>query len=114
MYESPIEIITRQLQEQLDLDIMNETIKACQEYGIIVNPEELKKALAYDRNQYDAGYRDAEQRYKRQQGAWVTFENTQIVTCSLCGSPEANPRYYCGNCGACMIAEEEEDDKEWT
>lgn len=54
MYESPIEIIYGQLQTQLDGDIF----RAVQKADILVNKEELTKALQYDRDQYDKGYAD--------------------------------------------------------
>ena len=54
MYESPIEIIYGQLQTQLDGDIF----RAVQKAGILVNKEELTKALQYDREQYVKGRRD--------------------------------------------------------
>ena len=55
MYESPIEIIQTQMQMQMDEGIL----KAIQGVGIDVNKEELIKALAYDREQYSKGYKDA-------------------------------------------------------
>lgn len=54
MYESPIEIIYGQLQTQLDGDIF----RAVQKADILVNKEELTKALQYDRDQYAKGRRD--------------------------------------------------------
>ena len=55
MYKSPVEIIYGQMQQQMDGDIL----RAVQNYGITVDKEELIKALAYDRNQYDKGFQDA-------------------------------------------------------
>jgi len=54
MYESPIELITGQIKEQIDNDI----VKAVQSYGINVNKRELLMALQYDRQQYEQGYAD--------------------------------------------------------
>ena len=59
MYESPIEIIYGQLQTQLDGDIF----RAVQKAGILVNKEELTKALQYDRDQYAKGRRDGIREY---------------------------------------------------
>ena len=50
-YNSPIEIIQKEIATQLDDKIM----KCIQEYGIDVNKEELIKALNYDRDQFEAG-----------------------------------------------------------
>jgi hypothetical protein len=55
MYKSPIEVIYGPMQTQIEGDVF----RAVQSYGITVDKDELIKALAYDRNQYDAGYRDA-------------------------------------------------------
>ena len=54
MYEAPIEIIQKQMQMQMD----GEILKAVQGVGIDVNKEEFIKALAYDREQYSKGYKD--------------------------------------------------------
>lgn len=55
MYKSPIEVVCGQLQTKFEGDV----VKAVQSYNINVDKDELIKALAYDRDQYDAGYRDA-------------------------------------------------------
>lgn len=55
MYKSPIEIIQGQLQVQLEGTIM----KAVQQQDVIVEKEELIRALQYDRDQYEKGYADA-------------------------------------------------------
>jgi hypothetical protein len=54
MYESPITLITTELQMKME----NDTLQAVQRYGIDVDKDELMKALNYDRGQYDKGYRD--------------------------------------------------------
>ena len=54
MYESPINIIISKLCTKLESDC----IKSVQSYGFDVDKEELAKALNYDRNQYEKGYKD--------------------------------------------------------
>lgn len=54
MYKNIIETMTTELNFQYENGIM----KAVQDVGVIVDKEELVKALMYDRNQYDEGYRD--------------------------------------------------------
>ena len=54
MYEPPIEIIYKDMQTKVE----NNVFAAVQEYGIAVDKEELIKALQYDRDQYERGYRD--------------------------------------------------------
>lgn len=56
-YKSPIEII-QGIQEKLNYDFENKVHKAVMECNINVNKDELFKALKYDREQYDKGYRD--------------------------------------------------------
>lgn len=57
-YESPITMYT----ERIVKDIMEKQdgylMECVREVGFDVNKEELAKALAYDRDQYDKGYHD--------------------------------------------------------
>ena len=53
-YESPIKIISDELKTKMEGDVMT----MIQSYGITVDKEALVKALEYDRNQYEEGYRD--------------------------------------------------------
>lgn len=54
MYKSPIEIISG----GLHVDIDGEIIKAVHKYDIAVDKDELIRALRYDREQYEKGFRD--------------------------------------------------------
>lgn len=58
MYESPIEVFTRKIVQDIEERINGEIIKECVRVGVNVNKDELIKALAYDRRQYDCGYAD--------------------------------------------------------
>ena len=61
MYESPIEVIARDISEKLNTEMENKIIYEIErQTEIKVNKEELIKALNYNRNQYDKGYADAE------------------------------------------------------
>jgi len=53
-YESPIGLMV----EDIENKIIGEVVKCTQNMRIYVNRTELLKALAYDRGQYDKGYRD--------------------------------------------------------
>lgn len=55
MYESPIKLFETEMRMQLEGDVM----KAVQNVGITVDKEELLRALQYDREQYQKGYKDA-------------------------------------------------------
>lgn len=56
MYKSPVEIVQEQLKTQLDNKIL---FRVTQEIGINIDKDELLKALAYDRQQYEKGYNKA-------------------------------------------------------
>lgn len=67
MYQSPIEIITKQMRTQFEDNVF----KAIQDYGIVVDKEELIKALQYDRNQYEKGFADGMLARKDE---WISVE----------------------------------------
>ena len=56
-YKSPIELIQQQTRYQIDECIL----KAVMNVGVNVDKEELIKALAYDRGQYQIGYDDRDE-----------------------------------------------------
>lgn len=58
MYESPIEVFATELQTSFAEAVEADIVNVVQRYGINVNKEELIKALDYDRQQYEEGYRD--------------------------------------------------------
>ena len=57
-YKSPITRIMRDIQTQIIQDGENQVFQAVQNCDVIVNREELIKALQYDRGQYEKGYKD--------------------------------------------------------
>ena len=82
-YRSPIDIITH----AMDTKIENEMLTAVQKIGVNVDKDELIKALAYDRGQYQKGYND---------------RDSEIIRCKDCQHrPIANdvdlefPDYVC-------------------
>lgn len=56
MYKSSVEIAREQIKTQIDNEIL---FRATQEIGINIDKDELLKALAYDRQQYEKGYNKA-------------------------------------------------------
>ena len=64
-YQSPIEVIQTQMRNVIE----GEIYKAVMGVGVTVDKDELMKALAYDRNQYQKGYKD---------------RDDQIVRCKNC------------------------------
>lgn len=68
MYESPIEIIY----DDIKMHFENEILNAIQHYDIQVDKDELIRALRYDRDQYEKGFKDgAEQKAK-----WIPINET--------------------------------------
>lgn len=66
MYESPIMMYSSPVEEGIQKIISEENRKQeklirekCYKIGVDVNKEELLKALAYDRHQYQTGYADS-------------------------------------------------------
>ena len=61
MYKSPIEILTTDIYTQIMKQEEQEIYKAVVNTGVVVDKEELLRALKYDRMQYSAGFRDGKQ-----------------------------------------------------
>ena len=72
MYESPIEIIYKNFEESFE----NGIIKAIQKAEIIVDKEELIKALQYDRDSYRRGYKDGVDyaNAEEKKGEWISVK----------------------------------------
>lgn len=115
MYESPIELITTEIATRMEDDILRCTTNVIQKYGININEEELKRALAYDRAQYNAGFMDGKKAYDHGTGTWESFhndiKNIWIHKCSHCEETfetETSPQVwteeylFCHRCGARM------------
>ena len=60
-YQSPIEVIQTQMRNQIKGNIY----KAVMNVGVNVDKEELLKALQYDREQYQKGYKDRDDQIVR-------------------------------------------------
>lgn len=68
MYESPIRLLVQQLETSIREQQEKQVFEAVQKCGVDVDRDELIKALAYDRDQYDKGYTDG----RRRCGKFVT------------------------------------------
>lgn len=80
MWKSPVDVIMGEMQTQIEGDVF----KAIQNVGIDVDKEELIKALQYDRNQYEKGYKDAIDEFvsrleKHTQENWINFQEYGIT-----------------------------------
>lgn len=88
MYESPIEII----QKDIVMKQENDIYKAILEQGIVVDKEELIRALQYDRGQYEKGFADGKAAVEADIAKqWEAFKNMigvsdspEIVRCKDC------------------------------
>ena len=60
-YKSPIEIIQTQMQTHVEDTIYQSVMKV----GVTVDKDELLKAMAYDRQQYQKGYADRDREIVR-------------------------------------------------
>lgn len=58
MYNSPIELISNAITQELNKQTDEAVYRAVQRIGVNVNKDELIKALSYDRQQYQKGYAD--------------------------------------------------------
>ena len=97
-YESPIRIIASQVEMKME----NDVLQAIQRYDIQVDKDELIKALNYDRQQYEKGYRDGQA--NPPQAEWVDeFECYESLyhKCSHCHFSilRAAHESFCSHCG---------------
>lgn len=70
MYESPIRLLVQQLETNIREQQDKQIFEAIQKFGVDVDRDELIKALAYDRDQYDKGYADGRADAQR----WISVE----------------------------------------
>ena len=58
MYESPVHLIFQDVETQMNQEIERTVINVVRKFDVDVDKDELIKALNYDRNQYNKGYKD--------------------------------------------------------
>lgn len=102
MYESPITLING----AFHLNLEDGVYKAVRQTGVVVDKDELIKALKYDRGQYEKGYADA--KAERKKGKWIDARDfCDEFVCSNCQLTSKNLYNYCPFCGADMREEED-------
>lgn len=103
MYESPIQVIYKDVEWQLEANI----VSAMQKVEVIVDREELIKALTYDRDQYEKGYEDGRKAAERKRSFWEVrqYGTSAYTVCHNCGNGGSGR--YCWYCGAFMDNAEE-------
>lgn len=89
MYESPVELITKNVEhkitQQTDDFIMSEIT---QQLSVRVDRDELIKAMKYDRQQYDKGFKDASKILRDICSCgrdWKSSSSYDYVFCPYCG-----------------------------
>lgn len=106
-YEPPITLYMNEIQTQIE----DNCLKAVQSYGFNVDKDELKKALDYDRGQFDKGYVNgylkAKRTYERLHGEWLVTERG--YECNKCREVHLSDYPFCHMCGADMRKESEHD-----
>jgi len=93
MYEPPIRVDffnlepqIRSFTEKINEGYENRIVATIQEkINVQVNKEELIKALAYDRDQYNKGYKDAKFTFYKK-GHWEPIPCADRYRCSCCKS----------------------------
>ena len=123
-YISPIELIQDDPLAHLTQRILDKTDEVIYQTvlntGVNVDKDELVKALQYDRQQYEQGYKDgyyAGKEDSRKHGQWIIARELDDIMwgnmlggmsdykweCSICGCPStSNNHRYCSQCGAWM------------
>lgn len=87
MYNSPIKILYGSTQRGIEDDVF----KAILSYGIQVDKDELIRALAYDRDQYNRGFNDG-----------IMAAADELVRCKDCKHWEDGWLGYCTKCHVAM------------
>ena len=92
MYESPIKLYTM----EPIIDWEDEIYKQILKYNIVVDKEELLRALRYDREQYNKGYKDA---LLERVSDWTISPFDGKLMCAHCYEPTNEKTFYCSYCG---------------
>ena len=93
MYESPINLIMQDIERQIVQEQEKTIINAIEKCDVVVNKDELIKALNYDRNQYSKGYKD---------GVNDVLDKIRGKIENHCGLTKENHCRYCSYCNSLM------------
>lgn len=63
-YESPINLVQQLVHTDVTENVDKQVYTAIQQVGVVVNKDELIKAINYDRNQYETGYKNGYEKAK--------------------------------------------------
>lgn len=105
-YDPPINFA-----HSIDYHLENNVYKAILNVGVVVDKDELLKALDYDRGQYEKGYKDGYHKGcvdcckctvpVRHNGYWMPHRGDDYK-CSNCGFENDHTPLYCEKCGTIM------------
>lgn len=115
MYDSPIHIyeqpftanyneIVKKMVEEQENQRVDYIMEEVRKIGIVVDKDELIKALQYDRQQYEKGYFDGK---REKESVWY-FDEDNKIRCFNCDeesyiqNPMLNRECYCSICGCKM------------
>ena len=99
MYEPPIRLLVQQLETSVREQQEKQIFEAIQKCGVDVDRDELIKALAYDRGQYDKGYADGHADGQR----WSSVEARLPETCKETRSFYHSVTVFASETGRIMI-----------
>ena len=77
-YKSPVQVITNQMQTKLEGQIL----EVIQNVGVVLDKEELIKAMNYDRDQYASGFEIDRNFYQRAKDEMLVFPKDQQMSIS--------------------------------
>ena len=106
MYKSPISIYETAMETIIEQRENAIFAKVQDAFDVQVDKEELIRALKYDRDQYNRGYKDGK-REAYAHGYWTIIDENCCV-CSVCHKHSIQGYYYCPECGAMMDGGEDE------
>lgn len=92
-YQSPIEVVQTQLQSKVEEAIFKAVMKA----DIYVDKDELLKALAYDRHQYQKGYNDRDREIVRCKDCRFCEEGEYMECMKRVGWFPVKPDWFCAD-----------------
>lgn len=114
MYESPIEIVFPEygnLFKEVQRKNEEEMMTCIQvETGLVIDKEELIRALRYDRDQYEKGYADGKKSVNHGRWKTIVIHDTYCFQCSACNSIYNGDTQYCPHCGTKMDGGANDDD----
>lgn len=93
MYESPIKLVVQDIETQMVQKEEQTILEAIRKCGVVVDKNELIKAINYERNQYSKGYKD---------GVNDVVDKIRTEIENHCCLTKENHCRYCSYCNSLM------------